>query len=271
MKIKLLALDLDGTLFGDDLVISERMKAAIISAQQQGVIVSIATGRMFRSACQIAPSIGVSGPVICYQGALIGDCATGELLYHKTVPLSLVHEIITDTYARDLHLNLYVNDELYVDSINRQAEFYSRINMGLGINEVGDIHAWINAQNGAEPTKMVIVTDAGETDEVLALYTRLYGERLQVTRSHPRFTEFTNKECSKGTALAILARYCRVSQDEVMAIGDGHNDLDMIAWAGHGVAMSTAPQQVLDAARTVTLSLREDGAAIAVEQYVLDQ
>ncbi|MDQ3931170.1 MAG: Cof-type HAD-IIB family hydrolase [Chloroflexota bacterium] len=269
MNIKLLALDLDGTIFGDDLVISDRTRAAIRGAQQRGVLVSIATGRMFRSACHVASDLQIDAPVICYQGALVRDCATGEILYHKTVPLDLAHAIIEETYARGLHLNVYVNDELYVDHSNRQAEFYSRINMGLVIHEVGNLHAWLDAQGGAGPTKLVIVTDAPQTDDVLSLFTQLYGERLQVTKSHPRFTEFTNRECSKGVALAMLARHYEIARDEVMAIGDGHNDLDMIAWAGHGVAMSTSPKQLLEVATILARSLQEDGAAEVIERYVI--
>jgi hypothetical protein len=141
--------------------------------------------------------------------------------------------------------------------------------MGFEVNEVGDLHRWLDAQDGAGPTKLVIVTDAEQTDTTLALFTRLYGERLQVTKSHPRFTEFTNAQCSKGRALAFLAQYCGVPQEDVMAIGDGHNDLDMIAWAGYGVAMSTSPQAVLQAARIVCPSLADEGAAEAIERYVL--
>ena len=142
--------------------------------------------------------------------------------------------------------------------------------MGLEINEVGDLDTWLDSQDGVEPTKLVIITDADQTDEVLELFTCMYGGKLQVTKSHPRFTEFTSIECSKGRALAFLSNYLGVERNEVMAIGDGHNDLDMIAWAGHGVAMASAPQAVLDAARTVCAALLEDGAAETIEKYVLN-
>src|SRR2546428_1494810 len=102
--------------------------------------------------------------------------------------------------------------------------------MDMPLNEVGDLGAWLDAQGGAEPTKLVIVTDVEQTDGTLALFTGLYGEQLQVTKSHPRFTEFTNAECSKGRALAYLAGHYDMPREAVMAIGDGHNDLDMISW-----------------------------------------
>jgi Cof subfamily protein (haloacid dehalogenase superfamily) len=268
MSIKLLALDLDGTIFGDDLLISDRTRVAIKNAQERGVIVTIATGRMFRSASQIATDLGIEAPLICYQGALIRHSARGHTLYHKTIPSYLTHALITETASRDLHLNVYVNDELYVNRITDQARFYAKINMDLPINEVGDLHAWLHSQGEPEPTKLVIVTNTGMTDSVLALFTDLYGDKLQVTKSHPRFTEFTSAESSKGKALSFLAQYCGVAQQEVMAIGDGHNDLDMIEWAGYGIAMSTSPEVVLKAARIICPPLWEDGAADTIEQML---
>lgn len=269
MSIKLLALDLDGTLFGDDLLISDRSRAAIRAAQEQGVLVTIATGRMFRSARQIAADLGIVAPLICYQGALIRHSESGVTPFHKTVPPHLTHALVAETATRGLHLNLYVDDELYVDRITDQARFYAKINMNLRINEVGDIRAWLHEQGEPEPTKLVIVTNAEQTDSVLSLFTNLYGEKLQVTKSHPRFTEFTNREASKGKALAFLSKEYRVEREEVMAIGDGHNDLDMIEWAGYGVAMSTSPAAVLQAARIVCPPLWEDGAADTIERYVI--
>jgi Cof subfamily protein (haloacid dehalogenase superfamily) len=269
MTVKLLALDLDGTIFGDDVIISDRVRDSIRNAQAKGVVVTIATGRMFRAASKIAAELDLREPLICYQGALVQHSVTSEVLYHRTIPLALTHAIITDTSALGLHLNLYMHDRLYVEQDSPEARFYVQINMDLPINIVGDLHAWLDKQAGGEPTKLVIVTEPAQTDNVLTTFTDLYETRLQVTKSHPRFTEFTNKECSKGRALAFLASHYHLARDEVMAIGDGHNDLDMIQWAGYGVAMATAPQIVLDAARLVCPPLSEDGAAYAIEQYIL--
>lgn len=270
MTVKLLALYLDGTVFADDLVISDRMMKAIAASQEKGVIVTLATGRMFRSARLFAADLHIAEPLICYQGAFIAHSVTGEVLYHKTVSLEDTRSIIHETERRALHLNIYVNDELYVSHMTPEALYYSQINMDMPIHEVGNLEAWLDRE-GKEPTKLVIVTDVDKTDSVLDSFTELYAQRLQVTKSHPRFTEFTNHECSKGRALAFLAERCGVKREEVMAIGDGHNDLDMIAWAGYGVAMSTSPQAVLDAAWLVTGSLAEAGAAIAIEKHVLGE
>ena len=269
MTIKLLALDLDGTIFSDNLIISERTRGAIEAAKEMGVLVTIATGRMFTSARKIAVELGIKAPLICYQGAMVRHSDSGEMLFHRTIPRRLAHEIISAAQERNLHLNVYLDDRLYVAQLTAHAIFYSQINYGLELTEVDDLHAWLDAQGNNNPTKMVIVTPAEETDAVLSEFTGLYGDLLQVTKSHPRFTEFTHIECSKGVALAFLAEHLGVTREEVMAIGDGHNDLDMLRWAGYGLAMPTAPQMVLDIAHSVCLPIDEDGAAEAIERLIL--
>jgi Cof subfamily protein (haloacid dehalogenase superfamily) len=270
LPVQLIALDLDGTIFGDDLTISPRTRNAIRAAQEKGVIVTIATGRMYHAAQKIAAELSITGPIICYQGALIQDAGDRAVLYHQTVPLPLAHRIVDATQERGLHLNAYMYDKLFVGQVTPEARFYSRINMELPLNMVGDLHAWLDSQQGNEPTKLVIVTEPEQTDATLAEFTDLFASELQVIKSHPRFTEFTNIECSKGRALAFLASFYNVPQANVMAIGDGHNDMDMIAWAGYGVAMCTAPQNLQDLARIVCPSLLDDGAADTIERYVLN-
>lgn len=269
MPIKLLALDLDGTIFHDDLSVSDRTRKAITDAQDAGVIVAIATGRMYRSARAIAADLNVHGPMICYQGAMIKDVVTGDTLLHTTVPLPLAHELIAETSKEGLHLNIYLNDELFVEKITPEGQFYAQINLDLALHVVGDLSNWLNSLGTSEPTKAVIVTDPSQTDGVLERYTKLFGDKLQVTKSHPKFTEFTNIKSSKGIALAQLAAHYNIDQADVMAIGDGLNDLDMIEWAGWGIAMENAPQSVRDAARIVCLPITEDGAADTIERYIL--
>jgi Cof subfamily protein (haloacid dehalogenase superfamily) len=269
MTIRLLALDLDGTLFGDDLFISPRTRNAIADAQAAGVIVTIATGRMFRSARQVAADLKIAGPLICYQGALIEHSITEEILMHKTLPISIAQEIVSTCFEARLHVNVYCDDNLYVSEITPGARFYSKINLDLPMHVVGDLNEWLDAQGRHEPTKLVIITEPEQTDRTLAMFTELYGGRTQVTKSHPRFTELTNRDASKGRALAILAERYGVPREEVMAIGDGYNDMDMIEWAGWGVAMASAPQSVRDLARVVSPPLSEDGSADTIERYVL--
>lgn len=269
MPIKLLALDLDGTIFDDNQQVSPAVRQAIADAQAAGVIVTIATGRMFRSARSIAHELNMDGPLICYQGALVMHSKTEQILLHKTVPAPLADEVIRRADEAGLHINVYMDDRLYLDKITTHAEYYARINNDLALDVVGDLRHWLQQQYPKEATKLVIITHPEQTDSVLAEYTDLFGTRLQVTKSHPRFTEFTNIECSKGRALAFLADHYGIKQEDVMAVGDGHNDLDMLQWAGYGIAMGNAPQFVQEAASHVCLPISQDGVAAAIEEHIL--
>src|SRR5437016_14095334 len=110
----LIPLDLNGTISAHDLIISATMRRTIRDAQAADVIVTIATGRMFRSARQIAEDLDIVEFLICYQGAMMAHSVTEEVLYHKTVPLDLTRQIIRETARKGLHLNLYLNDKTYV-------------------------------------------------------------------------------------------------------------------------------------------------------------
>src|SRR5690606_13290051 len=124
----------------------------------------------------------------------------------------------------------------------------------------------------ADPTKLLVVADDGRHAQ--AIWERLeaaVGNRLQVTRSKARFVEMTRKGVSKGTALEDVAAYYQVPLSRMMAIGDGFNDLDMIRAAGLGVAVANSPAEVRDAADRVTESNEDDGVAIAIERWVLEQ
>src|SRR4051812_25662178 len=127
MPIKLLALDLDGTVFAEDMVISPRTRAAIAAARAQGVHVALATGRTFASAQRFAADLGADAPLICYQGAWVRD-AVGVTLLHRTITRAIAAEVIQMARAADWQCNLYVNDEGYVEQIKPEAGIYFRLN-----------------------------------------------------------------------------------------------------------------------------------------------
>src|SRR5262249_37068032 len=126
--IRLVAIDLDGTLFGDDLVISAASRAAIAAVQARGVRVTLATGRMFRSTLPYAQELGISTPLICYQGALIRDPVSAATLFHLPLAQELALQVIGALQARGLYPNVYLNDNLYVAELNPGTEFYARLN-----------------------------------------------------------------------------------------------------------------------------------------------
>ncbi|MFC1951123.1 Cof-type HAD-IIB family hydrolase [Chloroflexota bacterium] len=259
---RLLALDLDGTLIGLDLTISARTKNAIAQLLSRGIIVTIATGRMFQSALPYAKELSLSAPLICYEGAMIADPGTKEVLWHKPVPLNLARSAIKIINREGLHINAYLDDELYVESINDKAALYSNISR-VTPNAVGDMLDFLHR----DPTKLVIVGNPDEIDHINNLLNEEFKGSLYITKSYPLFCEVAHPECNKGNALAMLTDQLGISQSEVVAIGDNPNDIQMIKWAGLGIAMSNGTDEAKAAADWVTGNREEDGVVQAIEEF----
>ncbi|MBI2864846.1 MAG: HAD family phosphatase [Chloroflexi bacterium] len=265
MKYKLIALDLDGTLIGRDLRLNETTKTAVAAAQSQGIMVTLATGRMFKATLPYARELNLSTPLICYQGALIKHPHTGEELFHRAIPLPLARKAIKVIQGLGRHLNVYVDDELYVAELTPEAEAYTS-HSRVEAHPVGNLLDFLNVG----PTKIVVVSQPEATDGVVATLQKELGQDLLVVKSYPMFCEIANLGCGKGQALAHLASHVGVEREETVAIGDNLNDIDMIEWAGLGIAMGHSPPALLAIADMVTGSLAEDGAARAIESLLKD-
>ena len=267
--IRLIALDLDGTLFSENLVVSQANREAIAAAQARGIVVTLATGRMFRSTLPHAQALGITAPLICYQGALIRDPVSGVTLLHRPVPRETAFEALAMLTAEGLHPNLYLDDNLYVAEENSGTEFYARLNGGLPINPVGDLTRFLQSRDGA-PTKLsVVLATEADTDALVERLRARFGARIYATKSYPIFAEVINPACDKGAALAALAGRLGVAREETMAVGDGLNDLPMLAWAGVGVAMGQASAAVRQGAAHDTSPLADDGLAAAIHRFAL--
>ncbi|TAK32142.1 MAG: HAD family phosphatase [Chloroflexota bacterium] len=262
-RYKLVALDLDGTVISTDLLVSPRVKAAVRQAMEAGMVVTLATGRMFRAALPYAQELELRAPLICYQGAMIKNPEDQRVLYHQPVPLHLARQVLQVVQEQGLHVNVYLDDQLYVSEINRWAQAYANI-ARVPINAVGDLSAFLKA----DPTKMVIVSDPPVNDVVSRELKERFRDVLFITKSYPIFCEVAHPECSKSQALARLCDLLGIKQHETVAVGDNANDADMVEWAGLGVAMGNATQEVLDVAQMVTGTVQEDGVARVLEGLV---
>jgi hypothetical protein len=265
MTIRLIAIDLDGTLMGPDLVISPANRAAIAAATARGVTVTIATGRMVRATAPFARQLGLSAPLICYQGALVAAPDTGAVLMHRPVPLELARQVIELSKARRWHLHLYVDDELCVEAITPEVASYTSLAAYIRPKVVGDLGRFLDRP----PTKMLIIGRPDETQRTLGALGESFDGRLYLTMSLPTYTEIAAAGCSKGLALEWLAGRMGIAREETMAIGDAPNDAEMVRWAGVGVAMGGAGRELVAAAGHQTAELSADGVAKAIERFVL--
>jgi len=267
--IRLLAIDLDGTLVGGDLVIRPRVAAAVAAAQARGVLVVIATGRMYRSTLRFARALDLRAPLICYQGAYVremphGDHPAPAPLRHVMMAANVARAAIRWSQARGLDPHINVDDRLVMERGDGSAADYER-RSGIDAEFVPDLVAAVRGP----VTKVLAVGLAGVPERVLAAARAEFAGRAEVTVSHPEYLEFTSPGVTKGQALRWLAGRLRIPLAATMAVGDHYNDLEMLAVAGHGVAMADAPAEVRAAARHVTASVADEGVATAIEALIL--
>lgn len=261
---KLIAIDLDDTLLNDNLEISPRNRQALSSAVKRGVVVTVATGRMFRSALPFALDLGIEVPIITYQGAIVKNARSGEVLVNRPVPLELARQVLEEGYRAGVHMNVYFNDALYVDSITAEAEGYAKL-AGVEMIAVGNLIEFLQE----EPTKILYIADPSRLDRLKGPMQDRFGENLYITKSKPNYLEFLHPRATKKYALEELAARFGVVQAEIMAFGDSYNDLEMIEYAGLGVAMGNAPDDIKAKADYVTVTNNEDGVAVVIEKFVL--
>ncbi len=263
MGYRLIALDIDGTIRSIERPISARTSRAVDMASQAGVVVTLATGRMFPFALEATVDLNITSPIVSYQGAHVGNAATGEVLWHRplTSEMSLAALDALSIWKREVLA--YHDDQVYVNMRTPWVEAYAERNQGR-VHVVPDLVALVDKR----PTRLVAV---GEGDGIHELYSHLSAtldSQLHVTRSLPYFCEILHPEAGKHRALAWLCRHLGIRQDETVAFGNAYEDIGMLRWAGLGVAVSDAAPEILGVADRIAPPMEEDGPAEVLEDLL---
>jgi Cof subfamily protein (haloacid dehalogenase superfamily) len=270
LPIRLIALDIDGTIIGDDHEVTKRTIKAVRAAMDRDVAVSLVTGRMVSSAMRFARELELTGPVVGYQGGLIraipepDSRRLGKLLLHTPLPAEIARRILAWTRERGMDPHVNHLERFILRADDPRADDYSAF-MGAKAELVPDLVEAITHP----VTKILAVGEPPLPVEVAPAARAEFAGLADVTISHPRFLEFVAPGVSKGRAVRWLARRLRIPLGATLAIGDQWNDFEMIAEVGHGTAMPSAPPEVRAAARYVARPLEEDGAARMIEALVL--
>jgi Cof subfamily protein (haloacid dehalogenase superfamily) len=244
-------------------VLRPRTREAIGRARATGLRVIVVTGRMFRSVRPYLAEAGIDDPVVCYQGAVVADPRTGRFLRHEPIPLAVAREAIEAIQAGGFHVNCYVGDELYVSEASPEAERYAGF-QNLPLHPVGDLVAWLSEP----PTKLVAIDEPEVLDELEAQMKELFDGRLYISKSLPYFLEFASPNVTKGAGMAFLAGHLGFVPERTIAFGDGENDVELLDWAGYGVAVANAHERVLAAAAWVCPPADEEGVAQVLESFL---
>jgi Cof subfamily protein (haloacid dehalogenase superfamily) len=260
------ATDLDGTLLPLLLDGSQGLTPLTIETVRTltglGITTIIVTGRMFSSAAAFATQLGLTGPVAAYQGALIRDVGTGQLLHHDPLPLELTREVLEFVEPEHLSVNLYIEDQLCVDKRTAAVDRYEALSKMKAV-VVGRLLDYLDQPT----TKMGIGGPAAALDALQLRLRARFGDRIIAVKTWPFFLEVTNPTATKARALEILGGLLGFKARDVLAFGDSYNDADMLAWAGTGVAMADAPAEVAAVADEMCGTVEEDGVA----RYLMQQ
>jgi hypothetical protein len=211
-----------------------------------GIAVVACTGRPFPGALPWANRIGLDGPIICYQGAEI-RAPGGEVLLDQGIEHDLAMEVVRFARERNLHVQAYRDDRLLVERDRPEAREYAE-HAGMAINVVGDL----DDAMGPTTPKLVIVATRETLETLLPEVRRRWEGRLNAATSMPTYLEFTSIRSDKANALAFLCKRMGFQRGQSVAVGDGRNDVSMIAWAGLGIAVEGSEPEVITAAdRTI--------------------
>lgn len=219
----------------------------------------VVTGRMVQSVRRALEPAGLHDPVICYQGAVVVD-GDGTWLRHEPIPFELAREGLVFAAGEGYSPNVYVGDELYVSTVTPEARDYAEF-QHLPIHPVGDLLAWLSEP----PTKLVLVGDPEALDAVEARAKAAFDGRLYISKSLPYFLEFAADGVTKGAGLDFLARHVGFTREETIAFGDGENDVELVEWAGYGIAVENAHERVKAVADWICPSAEDEGVAQVLE------
>jgi Cof subfamily protein (haloacid dehalogenase superfamily) len=218
---------------------------------------------MFRSVRPYLEEAGIAEPVICYQGAVVAEPESGRFLRHEPIPLGLAREVIAAVQEEGVHLNCYVDDQLYVARLTPEASAYASF-QHLLVQEVGDLLEWLEEP----PTKLVAVGEPRRLDGLEETMKARFDRRAYISKSLPFFLEFASPEVTKASGLTFVAEHLGLSRERTVAFGDGENDVELLEWAGYGVAVANAHQRALAVADYVCPPVDEEGVAATLEAFL---
>jgi Cof subfamily protein (haloacid dehalogenase superfamily) len=267
---RLLVLDVDGTLVNRDGAVSAADRAALRKASGLGVRISLSTGRVIKACLDLIRELSLDGYHIFYNGALVANPATGEEVYARPLGREVVKEAVEFARTSGTYLELYSTSHFFAERENWSDDIHRRFfrvePTFTDFNGIWEQERIIKAEmvvhNAAEEAK------AGD-------FQRHFGRRLRFSTARTpafpdvRFINIVDPGVSKGKALETLATKLGVRLEEVMAIGDGSNDIPLLEAAGLAVAMGDAPDEVKAVADYITLDIDHSGVAAAVEKFLL--
>lgn len=264
MPIRLVALDVDGTLLLPDKTISPRVAKAIAAAREKAIVV-LASARPPRSLRVIHESLLLTSPQVNYNGAYVWDRIAGKSLSHSPMTAALVSELITAARAHvpEVLISVEHMDRWLTDRID--SKFLTETARLFPPDFVGPLAAF--AHLGA--TKLMLQAQSAQITLLRSALEMRFGNRVTFIRTDDDLLQMMDRGTTKWRTLRWLAENLGVSSSEILAVGDNENDVEMIREAGVGVSMGNGTLDAIQVADWIAPSNVDDGVAAAIERFVL--
>lgn len=277
MAIKAIVLDIDGTLLNSDKEISPRTKEVLIRAQKKGLKLVLASGRPTRGIMEYADILEMqkyNGLLVSYNGARVEDCETNEILFDEAISIADGKAVLQHLQQFDVIPMLDKDDYMYVNNVfNNEITWRgNKINIiehearggNYKLCEKADLAAFLDY-------KINKILTAGDPQYLAANYKAImepFENKLNGMFTADFYFEFTAKGIDKAKALASALRPLNITKDDIIAFGDGENDISLVQYAGIGVAMENAVTRLKEQADKITLSNDHDGIAHMLETLI---
>ncbi|HEY8421496.1 MAG TPA: Cof-type HAD-IIB family hydrolase [Thermoclostridium sp.] len=265
MKYKLIAADIDGTLVNNKREVTPKTKAKIHEAIGKGVIFAISSGRPIQGVQLITRQLEADVPVITYNGAMVITGESRKVIYSCTMKREDALQVEKLGKERNTTIAIWAENQLFVNRADERAAKYSELS-GTEPKVYEDIEELI----AKGINKILWYDEVDRINEFQKELKDIINPTVNFHTSQPFFLEFVDVNASKAIALEKLGEFYGIKKEEMIAIGDGFNDLSMIEYAGLGVAMENAPAEIKEAADFVTLSNENDGVAYVIEKFILN-
>ena len=269
-QYKLLVLDIDGTLVDGYGNISMMDRLAVANVRGSGIPVSLSTGRSIRACSSIIKRLSLDSYHISFDGALISDPDTGEEVYVQLIDKEVVRQMVEYTLKHNIDLDLYSTAEYFAERETWSTEAHRQF-FDLPPTFVDFTNIWEHERI----IKGGLTTNNSQEEDKVKDFRQHFGDSLHFsqarTPAYPGviFTNILAPRVSKGKALAALVEHLGVSLAEVMAVGDGTNDISLLSSAGLGIAMGNASGEVKAIADYITLDVEQSGLAAAISRFLL--
>ncbi|MBE7064960.1 MAG: HAD family phosphatase [Ruminococcaceae bacterium] len=265
MKYKMLAVDMDGTLLTHEKIITKRNFDALMKAKEKGVLTVVSTGRAVAGVDIYDEIVALESPVILCNGAEIVKFPEGNLLFKQAFERDVAEKVISEGLKRNTTLCIWSNGKLYANVYNDNVRIYEGYSRGRA-----EILSDMTPVLDAGITKIVWYDEPEKITAYLSEMKSFFGNTSSCVRTAPEFLEFFDPTVSKATAVEAIAADYGIKNEEIICIGDGYNDVEMIKLAGLGVAMGNAPDDVKSLADFVTETNANDGVAFVIEKFILE-